>query len=84
MVKNTFATGRTNERVDGLIVVLVSFKHIFDNFLTSISKLCNGTDWQVEFILPGNYTLSKWEEPWPVDNEVQWHDTRSQIATTKQ
>ena len=61
MVKNRFVTGRTNERVDGLIVDLVSFKHIFDSFLTLISKLCNGTDWHVEFILPGNYTLSQLE-----------------------
>jgi hypothetical protein len=51
-VKNTFATRRTNKRIDGLVVVPVSLKHIFDNFLASISELYNGVDWHVEFILP--------------------------------
>jgi hypothetical protein len=50
-----------NKGVDGLIVVPVSFEHIFDSFLTSISKLCDGADRYVEFIPPGNYTLLQLE-----------------------
>jgi hypothetical protein len=58
MVKNMFVTGRTNERVDGLIVVPLGFLTVFSHQLASCAMALS---WYVGFILPGNYMLLQLE-----------------------